>query len=245
VNLLLRQPCYFLRSCPSTLTLNASKLSMEAKTQFIRYSKARLVIFSLPVGTEIGKEIMKAAAKHLTLVTLELGVRNSVVVTEDADLELAATRILWAKFAMAGQTCFTPNQVFVHESVYPHFTNAVKKVRKTYILPSHLSSYELNIEPRSTLRSTARRKTSQMWAASSINSTGFESKISWKQRKEKLFMGELAIQKRSSQRQQLLSTSRTTTHLCGPRSSAQSSPFSHTPPPSPCRPCSEPSPLPF
>ena len=196
-------------------------------------------------GTEIGKEIMKAAAKHLTPVTLELGGRNSVVVTEDADLELAARRILWAKFAIAGQTCFAPNQVFVHDSVYPQFIDAVKKVRKTSTLSSHLSSYELNIKPRPTLRSTARKMTSQMWATSSIDSTGIESKISWKQRKEKLFLGELAIQKRSSQRPQLLWKSQTTTLLCEPRSSAQSSPFSHTPPPPPCRPFSEPSPRPL
>lgn len=71
---------------------------------------------------------MKAAAKHLTPVTLELGGRNTVVVTDKADLNLAASRIAWAKFAVAGQTCFAPNQVVVHESVHNEFMIALDKV---------------------------------------------------------------------------------------------------------------------
>lgn len=72
---------------------------------------------------------MEAAAKHLTPVTLELGGRNSAVVTEHAIVELAATRIAWAKFAIAGQTCFAPNHAIVHESVYDAFVAALKKVK--------------------------------------------------------------------------------------------------------------------
>jgi acyl-CoA reductase-like NAD-dependent aldehyde dehydrogenase len=69
-------------------------------------------------GTEVGRVVMKAAAKHLTPLTLELGGRNSVVVTENADIELTAKRIAWGKFAIAGQTCFAPNQVLVKESAF-------------------------------------------------------------------------------------------------------------------------------
>jgi acyl-CoA reductase-like NAD-dependent aldehyde dehydrogenase len=72
---------------------------------------------------------MKAAAEHLTPVTLELGGSNAVVVTENANVELAATRIAWAKFAIAGQTCFAPNHVIVHERVYDTFVAALRKVR--------------------------------------------------------------------------------------------------------------------
>jgi acyl-CoA reductase-like NAD-dependent aldehyde dehydrogenase len=71
---------------------------------------------------------MRAAAQHLTPVTLELGGRNTVVVTGNANVELSATRIAWAKFAIAGQTCFAPNHAIVHESVYDSFVEALKKV---------------------------------------------------------------------------------------------------------------------
>ena len=79
-------------------------------------------------GATVGKIVMKAAAEHLTPVTLELGGRNAAVVTEHANVELAATRIAWAKFAIAGQTCFAPNHAIVHASVYDAFVEALKKV---------------------------------------------------------------------------------------------------------------------
>ncbi|KUJ17221.1 putative aldehyde dehydrogenase [Mollisia scopiformis] len=81
-------------------------------------------------STNIGKEVMKAAAEHLTPVTLELGGGNSVVVTEKANIELAAKRIAWGKFAIAGQTCFAPNHVIVHESVHDTFVAALQKIVK-------------------------------------------------------------------------------------------------------------------
>ncbi|KAH9215265.1 putative aldehyde dehydrogenase [Leptodontidium sp. 2 PMI_412] len=83
-------------------------------------------------GAVIGKQVMQSAAKNLTPVTLELGGKNSVLVTEKADVELAAKRIAWGKFAIAGQTCFAPNQVIVHESVYEAFLEALKRVNKEF-----------------------------------------------------------------------------------------------------------------
>jgi acyl-CoA reductase-like NAD-dependent aldehyde dehydrogenase len=40
---------------------------------------------------------MKAAAVHLTPVTLELGGKNPVIVCPSADINLAAKRIVWGK----------------------------------------------------------------------------------------------------------------------------------------------------
>jgi len=65
----------------------------------------------------IGKYVMGAAAKNLTSVTLELGGKSPTIIDESADLKLAATNVMWAKFANAGQTCIAPDYVFVHESV--------------------------------------------------------------------------------------------------------------------------------
>ncbi|KAG0649348.1 Aldehyde dehydrogenase family 3 member A1 [Hyphodiscus hymeniophilus] len=83
-------------------------------------------------GTAIGRIVMRAAADHLTPVTLELGGRNAALVTENADVELAATRVAWAKFAAAGQTCFAPNHAVVHESIYDAFVEALIKTYKSY-----------------------------------------------------------------------------------------------------------------
>jgi aldehyde dehydrogenase (NAD+) len=68
-------------------------------------------------GTEIGRKIMQAAARHLTPVTLELGGKCPAVVTNDADLDVAARRIIWGKIVNSGQTCLAPDYVLVEESV--------------------------------------------------------------------------------------------------------------------------------
>ncbi|WP_266206088.1 aldehyde dehydrogenase [Pontibacter kalidii] len=68
-------------------------------------------------STQVGKIVMKAAAEHLTPVTLELGGKSPAIVAEDADLGLAARRIAWGKFLNAGQTCIAPDYLLVQESV--------------------------------------------------------------------------------------------------------------------------------
>lgn len=60
---------------------------------------------------------MQAAAKHLTPVTLELGGKSPTIVAADADLEVAARRIMWGKLMNAGQTCIAPDYVLVESSV--------------------------------------------------------------------------------------------------------------------------------
>lgn len=61
----------------------------------------------------VGKLIMKAAAEHLTSVTLELGGKSPCIVEETADLKVAAKRIMWGKCLNCGQTCIAPDYVLV------------------------------------------------------------------------------------------------------------------------------------
>ncbi len=63
----------------------------------------------------IGREVMLAAARHLTPLTLELGGKSPCIVEKSADIRVAARRIVWAKFLNAGQTCLAPDYVLVHE----------------------------------------------------------------------------------------------------------------------------------
>ncbi len=62
-----------------------------------------------------GRAVMRAAAEHLTPVTLELGGKSPTVVAKDFDLRLAADRILYVKLINAGQTCVAPDYLFLPE----------------------------------------------------------------------------------------------------------------------------------
>jgi aldehyde dehydrogenase (NAD+) len=60
-----------------------------------------------------GRLVMAQAAERLTPVTLELGGKSPVVVAGDADIDVAARRIVWGKFMNAGQSCIAPDYVLV------------------------------------------------------------------------------------------------------------------------------------
>jgi aldehyde dehydrogenase (NAD+) len=69
-------------------------------------------------STTVGRIVAKAAAEHLTPVTLELGGKSPCLVFADADLTVAARRISWGKFLNAGQTCIAPDYVLAERPIY-------------------------------------------------------------------------------------------------------------------------------
>ncbi len=78
-------------------------------------------------GTETGRRVMAAAARHLTPVTLELGGKSPAIVCADADIPVAARRIARGKFMNAGQTCVAPDHVWVDRSVAGGFVEEIAK----------------------------------------------------------------------------------------------------------------------
>ncbi len=78
-------------------------------------------------SSRIGKVVMKAAAEHLTPVTLELGGKSPCVVDSDAKLALAAKRIVWGKFLNAGQTCIAPDYILAHHSIKDELITEMKQ----------------------------------------------------------------------------------------------------------------------
>jgi aldehyde dehydrogenase (NAD+) len=68
-------------------------------------------------GTRVGRIVMRAAAEHLTPVTLELGGKSPAIIAADADLRVAARRLVWGKFTNAGQTCIAPDYLLAERSI--------------------------------------------------------------------------------------------------------------------------------
>lgn len=81
---------------------------------------------------EIGKVVMRAAAEHLTSVTLELGGKSPVIVDESADVEAAAERLVWGKLLNGGQVCVAPDYVLVHESRKDELLGALDRQFKAH-----------------------------------------------------------------------------------------------------------------
>lgn len=75
----------------------------------------------------VGKEIAKAAAGNLTPVTLELGGKNPCIIDKNANLQIAAKRIVWGKFINAGQTCIAPDYLLIHKGVKTKFIRLLQQ----------------------------------------------------------------------------------------------------------------------
>lgn len=68
-------------------------------------------------SAQVGRLVLEKAARHLTPVTLELGGKSPCLVTQHADVSVAARRIVFGKLLNAGQTCVAPDYVLVHSGV--------------------------------------------------------------------------------------------------------------------------------
>jgi acyl-CoA reductase-like NAD-dependent aldehyde dehydrogenase len=99
----------------------------EAAQSLLKHSFGHILFTG---GQTVGKAVMQSAAATLSPLTLELGGRNAVIVSDKANVHLAAKRTLWSKAASAGQTCFAPNVAIVHEAVYDQFLESLKQVRQ-------------------------------------------------------------------------------------------------------------------
>lgn len=86
---------------------------------------------------KVGKIIYKAAAEHLTPVTLELGGKSPAIVTPSADLKVAARRLVWGKYLNAGQTCIAPDYIYVHQDIKIDFIKEVK---------AHIQQYQYELD---------------------------------------------------------------------------------------------------
>lgn len=68
-------------------------------------------------STQVGSKIMEMAARHLSPVSLELGGKSPCIIGKDANLAIAARRIIWGKMVSSGQSCVAADYLIVEESV--------------------------------------------------------------------------------------------------------------------------------
>ena len=80
-------------------------------------------------STRMGKEVAKNVAARLGRSLLELGGNNSIIITPDADLNIAMVATVFGAVGTAGQRCTTTRRLIVHESKY---AEVKKRLVKAY-----------------------------------------------------------------------------------------------------------------
>jgi len=77
----------------------------------------RLALISFTGSTAIGRHVAEAVARRFGRTILELGGNNAVIVTEEANLDLATRAILFGAVGTAGQRCTSTRRIIVHKSI--------------------------------------------------------------------------------------------------------------------------------
>jgi aldehyde dehydrogenase (NAD+) len=88
---------------------------------------ARLPLISFTGSTLMGRRVAEAVAKRFGRTILELGGNNAVIVTEDADLDMAVRTILFGAVGTSGQRCTSTRRIIMHSSIASELTERLKK----------------------------------------------------------------------------------------------------------------------
>ncbi len=129
---------------PSEFTPHTADLMRELFARYFEESEIAVVTGGPEVGaafaalpldhliftgaTTVGRLVAKAAADNLVPVTLELGGKSPVIVSEDCDIYQAAERIITGKAMNAGQLCVSPDYCFVPQSKLEVFLRHCREV---------------------------------------------------------------------------------------------------------------------
>ena len=129
---------------PSEFTPHTADLMQQLFAQYFEESEVCVVSGGPEVGaafsslqldhiiftgaTGIGRLVMKAAADNMVPVTLELGGKSPVVVSEQVDINKAAESIITGKAMNGGQLCVSPDYCFVPQSKLEVFVRRCRDV---------------------------------------------------------------------------------------------------------------------
>jgi len=111
---------------PRYLDTDAVKVVQGAVEETTELLKQRADHIVYTGNSFVAKIVMRAAAEHLTPVTLELGGKSPAIVTADCDLSTTARRIVQGRWANNGQTCVAADYVLVDSTVREAFLTELK-----------------------------------------------------------------------------------------------------------------------
>jgi aldehyde dehydrogenase (NAD+) len=90
-------------------------------------SDGRIALVSATGSTRMGKAVAEAVGKRLGKTILELGGNNAIIITENADLDIAIPGAVFGAVGTAGQRCTSTRRLIIHESMYEEMKQRLVK----------------------------------------------------------------------------------------------------------------------
>jgi aldehyde dehydrogenase (NAD+) len=88
----------------------------------------RIPLISATGSIRMGREVAKTVGSRLGKAILELGGNNAVIITENADIEMAARATSFGSVGTCGQRCTTTRRVIIHEAVFEQVRDRLIKI---------------------------------------------------------------------------------------------------------------------
>lgn len=142
---------------PSEFTPQTAQLIKDAVAKYFDESEFAVVLGGPEVGAEftklpfdhllytgsgrIAKKVLANTAENLVPTTLELGGKSPTIIGKDADMELAAKRIMFVKTMNAGQICLSPDYIFLPRGKEEAFLKAASKAFDEFYPDDNKSEY--------------------------------------------------------------------------------------------------------
>ncbi|MEP6503392.1 MAG: NAD-dependent succinate-semialdehyde dehydrogenase [Betaproteobacteria bacterium] len=106
---------------PGVLNIVTASRERAAEVVDVWLDDPRVRKVSFTGSTPVGKHLARRSADTLKKLSLELGGNAPFIVFDDADLDAAVDGLMTGKFRNGGQTCVSPNRVFVQAGVHDRF----------------------------------------------------------------------------------------------------------------------------
>tara|TARA_Y100001970_G_scaffold293471_1_gene440465 strand:- start:419 stop:1843 length:1425 start_codon:yes stop_codon:yes gene_type:complete len=142
---------------PSEFTPNTSEVIKEAVEKYFDKSEFAVFLGGPEVGAEftalpldhllytgsnnVAKKVLANTANNLVPTTLELGGKSPTIIAKDANLNLAAKRIMFVKTLNAGQICLSPDYIFLKKGLEEEFVKELKEIFKTFYPEGNENDY--------------------------------------------------------------------------------------------------------
>jgi len=100
----------------------------------------RIPLISATGSIPMGREVAKTVGARLGKTILELGGNNAIIISKDADLEMAIRAVVFGAVGTAGQRCTSTRRLIIHESVYDELKNRLVDIYKSISIGDPLNS---------------------------------------------------------------------------------------------------------
>lgn len=100
----------------------------DAEVGVLMSKDTRVPLVSATGSTRMGKKVGEAVGARLGRALLELGGNNAIIMTENADIEMALRAVVFGAVGTCGQRCTSTRRLIIHESIYNTVRDRLLKI---------------------------------------------------------------------------------------------------------------------